>query len=141
MSRRGHPAGDLREPADMLAHQEERRGHVGGREGLEHWLRGAGVRAVVEGEVGHSLPGGSPAHCAPEEGAVGLVGAVGPGAERGTGDRQEQGHGESNIVTGWGYRQNSKLIVKVGMGGRMNRGLEISRLTPRSSSNSIRGTT
>src|SRR5438105_4009795 len=83
MSRRGHPAGDLREPADMLAHQEERRGHVGGREGLENWLRGAGVRAVVEGEVGHSLPGGSPAHCAPEEGAVGLVGAVRPGAESG----------------------------------------------------------
>src|SRR5204863_856286 len=29
MPRRGHPAGDLREPADMLPHQEEPRGHVG----------------------------------------------------------------------------------------------------------------
>src|SRR6266571_2286176 len=31
MSRHGDPAGDRRKPADVLAHQEERRGHVRGR--------------------------------------------------------------------------------------------------------------
>ncbi len=72
----------------MLAHQEKRRGHVRGREGLENRLRGAGVRAVIEAEVCHSLPGGSPADGAPEEGAVGLVGAVGPGADGGAGNGQ-----------------------------------------------------
>src|SRR2546427_4325088 len=78
VSPRGDLAGHCGKAAHVLAHKEEGRGHIRGREGVENRPRSGGVGAIIKGEGGYSLAGGAPAPPAPPQGAVWVGGARGP---------------------------------------------------------------
>src|SRR2546426_10763347 len=93
MAQVGDAARDGGKASHVLAHREKRRRDLWGSQGLENPLGGADVGTVVERQVGDT-PAPRPATDGPaEQGAVGLVSAVGPGAERGGGEREREEHG------------------------------------------------
>ena len=85
-----HATGDRRKAADVFAYQKKDRRGGGRRERFENGLGGAGVGAVVEGEVRHPLPRRPAANRPPEQRAIGLIRTVRPSAE-GTGRDRDQG--------------------------------------------------
>src|SRR2546421_347175 len=93
MPRAGNAARDLGKAPHVLPDQEKRRRDALGREGFEDRLRGPGVGTVVEREVSHAPGARPPADHAPEQRAVGLVRAVGPGAQGGARGGERKQHG------------------------------------------------
>jgi hypothetical protein len=97
MARRGHPPGGVGKPVHVRADLEEGSRDACRGERLENGRRGAGVRAVVEGEVAHLAVAAAVARGRTEQGAVGIVGAPQEGAKRegASAGRPDQGsHGE-----------------------------------------------
>src|SRR5439155_16930350 len=98
-----HATGDRRKAADVFAYQKKDRRGGGRRERFENGLGGAGVGAVVEGEVRHPLPRRPAANLPPEQRAIWLIRTVGPRAE-GTVREMDQG----SVRHGGHIKRNSR---------------------------------
>src|SRR5256712_12340493 len=78
--------------AHVLAHEEERRGHVARGQRVENRLRGARVGPVVEREVAAAAVAGPAPDRAAEQRGVRLVHAVGERAHQARAGREREPH-------------------------------------------------